>query len=180
MAKLDTIRINLPKELKATVKAEAERLGISMRAMAVVALWGYFESPNRGSIKSPNQTHVRRPEAEGRKFVPPSVEEAAAEIKAKGYHFTAEDFVAWNETRGWKTRQGPMKNWRQAMVTWESRWKEKQQAAGGEHGRRVSASEARVEQSKRNIIDGITRAAGGAAATDSGQREGDPIKRIGG
>lgn len=54
-------------------------------------------------------------------FVHPSVEEVQAYIKEKGYHFDAESFVAFYESNGWKVGRNPMKNWKQACVTWEKR-----------------------------------------------------------
>ncbi len=70
-----------------------------------------------------------------RTFVPPTLEEVEAVCKEKGYHFSPEAFVAYYESNGWKVGRNKMKNWRKALVTWETRWKEEHggntgQAAG--------------------------------------------------
>lgn len=58
-----------------------------------------------------------------KRFAPPSVEEVAAYVSEKGYHFSAEQFVAFYESKGWKVGSSPMKDWKAACVTWETRWK---------------------------------------------------------
>ena len=55
----------------------------------------------------------------------PTVEEVQAYITEKGYHFSAEDFVAFYESNGWKVGRNPMKSWRAACRTWESNHKAK-------------------------------------------------------
>ena len=56
-------------------------------------------------------------------YMHPTVEEVAEYIKEKGYHFDAEDFVAFYESNGWKVGKNPMKNWKAACRTWESNYK---------------------------------------------------------
>ena len=58
-----------------------------------------------------------------RGFVRPSVEDVAARIKERGYHFSAEGFVAYYSANGWKVGRNPMKDWKAACTTWEERWK---------------------------------------------------------
>lgn len=58
-----------------------------------------------------------------RRFIAPSVEEVAQYIKEKGYHFTAEEFVAFYSAKGWMMGKNKMKSWKQACVTWEARRK---------------------------------------------------------
>lgn len=58
-----------------------------------------------------------------RHFIAPSVEEVAQYIREKGYHFTAEEFVAFYSAKGWMMGKNKMKSWRQACVTWEARRK---------------------------------------------------------
>lgn len=52
----------------------------------------------------------------------PTVEEVQAYITEKGYHFSAEDFVAFYESNGWKVGKNPMKSWQAACRTWESNY----------------------------------------------------------
>lgn len=52
----------------------------------------------------------------------PTVEEVQEYITEKGYHFSAEDFVAFYESNGWKVGRNPMKSWKAACRTWESNY----------------------------------------------------------
>jgi ferredoxin len=54
-------------------------------------------------------------------FVKPTIEEIRAYIAEKGYHFSAEQFFAFYESKGWKVGSQPMKDWKMACVTWEGR-----------------------------------------------------------
>lgn len=56
---------------------------------------------------------------------PPTLEDITAYITAKGYHVNARHFYEYYEAGGWKTKDGKsiLKNWRQYVVTWESREK---------------------------------------------------------
>jgi hypothetical protein len=60
----------------------------------------------------------------GNVFVPPTLEEVAAYISEKGYHFDAERFHAYYESNGWKVGKNKMKDWKAACRTWESKRKE--------------------------------------------------------
>ena len=60
----------------------------------------------------------------------PDVAEVKAYIIEKGYHFSAESFVAHYESNGWKVGKNPMKSWKAACVTWESNYKKKHQLEG--------------------------------------------------
>ena len=56
-------------------------------------------------------------------FVKPTVEEVAALIAEKGYHFDAEMFINFYESNGWMVGKNKMKNWKAACNTWEQRRK---------------------------------------------------------
>lgn len=56
------------------------------------------------------------------KYMNPTVEEVQEYITEKGYHFSAEDFVAFYESNGWKVGRNPMKSWKAACRTWESNY----------------------------------------------------------
>ena len=57
-------------------------------------------------------------------FVKPSLEDVRRFIAEKGYTFTAERFFSHYESNGWKVGKNPMKDWRQACVSWQIRQKE--------------------------------------------------------
>ena len=62
-------------------------------------------------------------------FAPPSMEEVEQYISTKGYHFTADEFIAFYESNGWKVGRNPMKNWKAACTTWENRRMKSQPSA---------------------------------------------------
>lgn len=62
--------------------------------------------------------------AKGPSFRRPTVDEVAAHIAEKGYHFEAGRFVDFYESNGWKVGRNPMRSWKSACSTWESRWRD--------------------------------------------------------
>lgn len=52
-------------------------------------------------------------------FTPPTLSEIASYIQEKNYHFDAESFFAFYESKGWMVGKNKMKNWRMACITWE-------------------------------------------------------------
>ena len=72
-----------------------------------------------------NNTYMNYTEGESvnapAKFVPPTLEEVQAYIAEKGYTFSAEQFMASNEQKGWciGRSQTPMQNWKAACLVWE-------------------------------------------------------------
>lgn len=67
---------------------------------------------------TPNNIGADKPPT---RFCPPSVEDVKAYCGEKGYHVDAEQFVAFYEAKGWYIGKNKMKNWKQALVTWEKR-----------------------------------------------------------
>lgn len=66
----------------------------------------------------------RDKEREGKRFVPPTVEEVSDYCFEKGYCFDPEAFVAYYASQKWKKANGqPLSDWKQACVTWETREK---------------------------------------------------------
>lgn len=58
------------------------------------------------------------------RFTPPSVDDVSAYVQAQGYHVNAERFVAFYEQKGWMVGKNHMKDWKAAVRSWETRWKE--------------------------------------------------------
>lgn len=55
-----------------------------------------------------------------RRFTPPTEEEVRAEMERLGYHnFSAEAFVNFYTSNGWKVGRNPMKDWKAALRTWQ-------------------------------------------------------------
>ena len=55
------------------------------------------------------------------RFCPPSVEDVKTYCDEMGYHVDAESFVAFYASKGWYIGKNEMKNWKQALVSWERR-----------------------------------------------------------
>ncbi len=96
--------------------------------MAIIERWGIendrslSESMRHGLrmffMPSSSETKTRR----GRLiFQPPETEEIRSHLKEKGYSFSAESFVAFYESKGWKVGNQPMRDWKAACLTWERR-----------------------------------------------------------
>lgn len=54
-------------------------------------------------------------------FERPSVKDVSDHISKMGYHFDAEEFVAFYDSKGWKVGNQPMVDWESACVSWEAR-----------------------------------------------------------
>ena len=80
----------------------------------------------------------------GDTFKIPSVDEVEAYIREKGYDVNAEAFCAFYESNGWKVGRNPMRNWKQAVVTWQYR----------DRGGRIYGKQ---EKTTSNIYDGCLR-----------------------
>lgn len=61
---------------------------------------------------------------EPHRFSPPSVDDVRIYCQENGYHVDAESFVSFYASKGWMIGKNKMKNWKQAVATWEKRWKE--------------------------------------------------------
>lgn len=56
----------------------------------------------------------------------PSREEVREYVKAKGYHFSADEFYDYYDSANWHKADGKaVKNWKQCCVTWEANRKDK-------------------------------------------------------
>ena len=62
------------------------------------------------------------------RFTPPSADDVADYVRAQGYHVNAERFVAFYEQKGWMVGKNRMKDWKAAVRSWETRWKDENKA----------------------------------------------------
>lgn len=70
-------------------------------------------------IETNNSNNVR---ISASRFTPPTQDEVEEYAKEKGYTgFSAERFIAYYESNGWKVGRNPMKDWRAAVRGWASR-----------------------------------------------------------
>lgn len=66
------------------------------------------------------------------RFVPPGVEEVEAYCREMGYTFSAESFVAFYASNGWKVGKNPMRSWKAACTTWQQRQGAQQRGGAGD------------------------------------------------
>ena len=71
--------------------------------------------------EEPKETKEKQQKATTKRFVPPTVDEVRAYCKERGNKVDAERFVAFYGSKGWKVGNQPMKDWKQAVITWEKR-----------------------------------------------------------
>jgi len=57
------------------------------------------------------------------RFKKPSVDEVREYVSEMGYHINPNDFVDFYESKGWLVGKTPMKDWKAAVRTWESKEK---------------------------------------------------------
>lgn len=79
-----------------------------------------IENKKRECNKLPSQKKADSPT----RFVKPTIEQISDYIKEKGYHFDAEQFFYFYESKGWVVgKNSPMRDWHAACSTWEAKRK---------------------------------------------------------
>ena len=85
-----------------------------------------------GTDSKPNSKHSKKEiskekkeNKKSNKFIPPTVEEVKEYCKEHNYRIDPEMFVAFYSSKGWYIGKDKMKDWKQAVVTWELRDKKK-------------------------------------------------------
>ena len=64
------------------------------------------------------------PSSRGKRFSPPTVDEVREYCQSRSNGIDPEAFVAFYASKGWKVGRTPMKDWKQAVITWEKRRKQ--------------------------------------------------------
>ena len=64
------------------------------------------------------------PSSRGKRFSPPTVDEVRAYCQERNNGVDPESCGGLNATKGWERGQSPMKDWKQAVITWEKRRKQ--------------------------------------------------------
>lgn len=100
------------------VRSEAGKAGAAAR-------WqnGYTET-NTETNTDTLPSNDGKSDTRAARFTPPSADDVSAYVKAQGYHVNAERFVAFYEQKGWMVGKNHMKDWKAAVRSWETRWKE--------------------------------------------------------
>ena len=77
-------------------------------------------NPSSSSICSEDPKPRKARPRKSKPFVPPTLEEVAAHVRDKGYHFDPQSFFDYYTASNWHFASGkPVKNWKQCCVTWE-------------------------------------------------------------
>ena len=74
-------------------------------------------SNEQQTLPTPTKEKKRRSSV----FVKPTLEECIAYAQEKGYQWNIERFFNYYESNGWRVGQNPMKNWKAAMRTWNTK-----------------------------------------------------------
>ena len=77
------------------------------------------------------QNKTSKEREERKKFVPPTVDEVKDYCSERGNNVNAERFIDFYTAKGWRIGKEPMKDWKAAVRTWESRSKEAPQEKKG-------------------------------------------------
>ena len=108
--------------LKCSVKNETISATISATENATISA-----TENATHIKTKTKTKntpLLSPQGETRKrFSPPTVDEVREYCQSRSNGIDPEAFVAFYASKGWKVGRTPMKDWKQAVITWEKRRK---------------------------------------------------------
>lgn len=69
--------------------------------------------------------------AEGKRketrFTPPTIDEVTEYVREKAYTFSPERFHAYYQSNGWRVGRNPMKDWKAACRTWQTKENESNQ-----------------------------------------------------
>lgn len=100
------------------------------------------------------------------RFVKPTLEEVEAYIAEKGYCVNAQLFIDYYTSNGWKVGRNPMKDWKAAVRTWET--KERKQYG---QNRRFDTDTRTREERRAEFIQGIAAhlAAGNSGPVQDGR-----------
>ena len=79
---------------------------------------------DKGASTKTSTREEKRSEYNNRGFAPPSVEEVREYCKSRNNGIDPEQFVAFYGSKGWMIGKNKMKDWKQAIITWESQRKQ--------------------------------------------------------
>lgn len=97
--------------------------GKNSKAISANGKNGYTET-NTETNTDTLPSNDGKSDTRGARFTPPSADDVSAYVQAHGYHVNAERFVAFYEQKGWMVGKNHMKDWKAAVRSWETRWKE--------------------------------------------------------
>jgi hypothetical protein len=74
-------------------------------------------TPNKNDKNDKNDKKIKQ----GVKFTPPTIPEIRDYCKERNNNIDPEHFHAWYSAKGWMVGSNKMKDWKQAVITWEKR-----------------------------------------------------------
>jgi len=121
---------------------------------------GFYENPTKAkkgdSVRdrdSVSDKEVIKESIKKSRFAPPSLLEVQNYIEERAYTVNAESFMAYYESNGWKVGKNPMKDWKAALRTWQSREKEKGPAKKEKELTTLEKIQATNEARRRGLIN---------------------------
>lgn len=97
--------------------------GKNSKAISANGKNGYTET-NTETDTDTLPSNDGKSDTRGARFTPPSVDDVSTYVQAQGYHVNAGRFVAFYEQKGWMVGKNRMKDWKAAVRSWETRWKD--------------------------------------------------------
>lgn len=110
---------------------------------------GYIGKDRLGKDRLEEDSKDNTDVSKSKRFTPPSIEEVANYINEKGYHFDADDFVNFYESKSWMVGKNKMSKWKAACAVWENRLLKEGKVKNGNTTRNTSADEEECESTKQ-------------------------------
>lgn len=82
---------------------------------------GGFEKPKTYAEAEAEEEADKKEKHSKKKFDPPTVEEVRSYCAERGNNVSPDAFVDFYASKGWKVGNAPMKDWKAAVRTWESK-----------------------------------------------------------
>ena len=114
---------------------------------------GAVSTLGAGSIKEEEEGEQEETRKRAGRFRPPDESEVRAYCEARRNGISAEAFVNFYASKGWKVGSSPMRDWRAAVRTWETKRRE------GVPAVRTASREARNEEAARRALERFEGAA---------------------
>lgn len=101
-----------------------------------------FGTPEQEQEQEQEREQEQRESARASKSAKPTIDEVKAYCLELGYSMDAEKFWHHFEARGWRTREGPIKSWKSAVVNWQKN----ERTFGNTHGQTTRPNHRYVEE----------------------------------
>ncbi|MFI3290209.1 MAG: DUF6291 domain-containing protein [Rikenellaceae bacterium] len=80
------------------------------------------KTPNvNDNVNDNNNENIGDNKRTAKRFTPPSFDEVSEYITTKGYNINPQSFIDFYDSNGWRVGNNPMRSWRAALSSWNSR-----------------------------------------------------------